>query len=523
MAMLKEVQIKISRFLNPKTGELILRSFKRPQESKTIGIVKKGRYGILEKEIEKALKEKPKTELSPYEKVIAAKKIMETSILKLSDDEKRKKLEAIEASSEWSAFYDYQAYPPREAFQENEELFLAVPYFKAGLFLRAEMSVGVGIKKISDGTSDTETPQEKYIKEEFDRLDLEKKLITLCLYRDLYGNAYLYKEWITDLNGKKYLKAITVLFPPRVRIRMDKEDPGKIIGYAYLPPIFVPGQFYQPVPMELTDCIHFRGETYDDLPYGYSKVRPLVRVLQARRDINIMEPLIYKNTIKPWLHYQFDGENLGETKIDAEINGMITQLSQAGPESDLVTSKRWTVNSFSAAQAKNDNTVKTLIEDQDNQIFGELKIPETYFKPKGTTDRMILKQDDNFSKEMKRIQHYFGWQLREELIVELLENKFGPPTTYKVPEIEWNDILEVNAFERNTDTRETFKSGIITKDEARKEMDLPPIEEATQGQQVPGAAAPSTDLDYLKNKLTLSSKKKQVIEDGEVRLTLEER
>lgn len=541
MVALKNFKKKLKRLLFPEPK----------LDISTVVSIERKKEGTLKVLKEITEKTKHSHSLSPYEEIQEFsskpefienyKRIQENS--SMTDEEKKLKLEEIGASSEWAAYYDLQAFPPRESFRDNEELFLNVPYLKSGLILRADMSVGVGIKDIKDEETEDETDQEKFIKREFDRLDIEKKLHKTSMYVDLFGNAYWYKEWYQDAyNGKKRMKTVSVLHPARVRIRLNKFNSLEKIGYAYLPPILVPGNYLQPEPITLTEMIQFKGEEYDDLPYGYSLLRALLTVLQARWDINVIEPIIYRHAAKPWIQFKLKSAGLSDAEIRQYMNDLETVLKASGPESDLITLDLWEASSFSGGQASNGNIVKSLTDDVDNQIFGVLKIPETYFKPKGTTDRMILKQDDNFSKEMKRRQNYFGWLIREELIVPMLEAEFGARVkvqtldgtekyNYEIPSIVWNDVLEINEFERNNDIRENLKVGILNVDEARKDMNLPEREQPQetlpvnldQGLNAPinvpqdqPVVMPSTPLPES------SVKRKEVLQEGNVRLTIEE-
>lgn len=497
----------------------------RRSDTKLARSISSKRYIEMDKEIKDRLTI-PKF-VSPYEIIQKAQLVMETASLSL--EEKKTKLDEIEATSEWSAYYDLQAFPPKESYEENESLFVMVPYFKAGMFLRAEMSVGVGIDDIKDPKSKEETPQERYVKEEFDRLDVEKILSKTCLHRDLYGNSYWYKEWdIEPTTGQRTLKHITVIQPKRVRIRLSREVGNKKIGYAYLPPILVPGTFPMPIALELSDIIQFKGEDYDEIPYGYSKVKAIRTILESRREVNILEPIIYKHYTKPWIHWKLTSEGLSDIQVSNYQSDMETAMKEAGPESDMITTDRWEASVMSGSQAKDGNLVKNLIEDIDNQIFGELKVPETYFKAKGSTDRMILRQDDNFMREMGRIQNYFSWIIKEELIKPLLENKFGSRVqneqgewSYQIPEIIWNSVLIDDKFKVNEDLRADLQAGIKTINEVRKEKGL---EELPSPPSVIQNTTPiPTQEQTAPTPMQEVSTKRHVIEDNDVKLVIEEK
>ena len=491
--------------------------------------------------------------------------------------EKENILKAIQAGSAWSAFFDLQAFPHLENFIDNEEFRDHVPYFKACLDLRAEMSVGVGFE-ITDKTTEETTPQEKFIRKEFDRLHIEEKLVRTQINRDLYGNAYWHLKWRTDpTTGKKTLEKIIVVYPPRMRIRLDKKAGNPIIGYAYQPTMFVPGTIPIPVPLETKAVINFWGDRYDDKPYGYSKVKGIKEVLQSRWDINILTPIFFKHYAKPWVHWKLNAEGLQPTQVSTYIDDMFEAMEDAGPDSDMVTSDRWEAITFSAGNQAKEPVIFT--EDMDNQLFGNMKVPETYFKAKGTTDRMILKQDDNFKREMLRIENQFNKQIVEELIKPLLYIKFGQqyseakgpesgetlidPVTkqpmqqknYEVPEIMWSEVFEESKEETANRVRADYVAGGITINEFRKETDRDPIEDDQMQELMPqqemmggmdnmgmapgnlGANPESIEPPELKvEKPTVdapkspkptvpkpSIKRREVVESGEMKITLEEK
>ena len=412
--------------------------------------------------------------------------------------ETRNILQSIQAPSVWSAYFDLQTYPHIEVYSDNEDYRDHVPYFKSCLDLRAEMSVGVGFE-IRDDTSEETSPQEEYIRSEFDRLDINTgKLIPTQVFRDLYGNGYWHLKWNKTQDGEKYVEKIINVFPKRIRVRLGRQKGSPIIGYAYMPAMFVIGQIPSPVPLDLKSVIHFKGDIYDDRPYGHSKVKGLEEILRARWDLNILLPIYFKHYAKPWIHWSYNSEGRVPKQIKNDINDMFGAIEEAGPDSDMITTNAWTATTFGAGAHQKDP--KTFIEDLDGQMFGALKVPETYFKPKGTTDRMILRQDDNFKREMGRIQGYFSKVLLEDLIKQLCQLKFGPqfktitdPTTgekteakqYEVPEVVWNELFEEEKKDKSERVRADFQSGIITINEARKETDRDPMEDDQLGELIP--------------------------------------
>jgi len=456
--------------------------------------------GKAERKFWKELNEKMpvhKKTITPFEEnskimnEIANKSIKEGwEFASLTEAEKFNKLKAINASSEWSAFYDLRAFPPKEDYTENEEFFENVPYFKDCIDLRAELSVGVGLE-IKDDKSNEQTSQEDYLNSEYKRHKIITKMVKAQKHADIYGNGYLYLDWLRNNKGKKIgLKRVLVLQPTRVRIRLTDDKEATIIGYAWIPPQLIIGSMPQPIPILKDEIIHFKGDDYDDSPYGYSKVFGIKKVLQSRWDINILLPILFKHYAKPWMHFSIKSEGLNETKLASYIDALSDLLEQTGPDSDLITSDRVSGNVFSGSQAM--KHPMELIEDLDNQLFGQMKVPETYFKAKGSTDRMILKQDDNFVKEMRRIQEQRKNEMTEGLNKPLLEANFGEHITYitdlstgktikqenyVIPEISWNEIFEEDKNQLYQRIGLIVDRGLVAPNEARKMLNLEAMSE----------------------------------------------
>ena len=284
----------------------------------------------------------------------------------------------------------------------------------------------------------------------------------------------------------------------------------------------------------MNDVIHFVGDDYDDTPYGYSKVWGIEEVLRARWDINILLPIFFKHYAKPWIHWKMERAGLTEKQIKARVDEMFSLMQEVGPDSDMITDDRWSPSAFSAGNLQ--QNPQLLIDDLDNQIFGQLKVPETYFKSKGMTDRMILKGDDNFTKEMKRIQNDFSWNL-SKLNKMLLEKRFGrreqikdPETgeskwSYEIPDVVWNAVFEEQITEKSNRTVNEFNAGLVMLNEARKALDKPPLEEdeiqemqqERFGGMVNEQQQPTTAPSPEKAELSIIE---EVVEDAEVKVVL---
>ena len=438
----------------------------------------------------RCLNESPFEEHSRFVTELAQKEIKDSfEYSSLSPEEKERKLKEIGASSAWGAYYDLKAFPPRENYNDNENFFENVPYLKECIDLRAQMSVGVGLE-LRDDQEDEETPQEIFLNNEYKRLKIPSKIHKGQIHDDLYGNSYTYLEWMYDKKGikKTGLKNVKTLQPTRIRIRLSPEEGNPVTGFVWAPPQLIIGQVPIPIPIPVDEMMHVQGDDYDDIPYGYSKIFGIKQALQARWDINVLLPILFRQYAKPWIHFKVDREGIDDNKIASIIDDMSTLLEQTGPDSDLITSNRIDSSVFSGNQAMKHPI--ELIDDVDNQIFGQLTVPETYFKAKGSTDRMILKQDDNFIRAMRQIQEKWATILTEKLNKPLLEAKFGSQfklkqvteldengievtktvkeEKYKIPEVKWKEIFEEDKNQLYERESRLFEKGLSPLNETRK-------------------------------------------------------
>jgi hypothetical protein len=273
----------------------------------------------------------------------------------------------------------------------------------------------------------------------------------------------------------------------------------KILFYIYLPPIIggtvlVPYPYEKPNPnliqnIALTyptpiiippeDIVHLKQQDWTEYPFGFSRLRSAMEAAQARLDFTILSPIIYKHYSKPIIHWKLDPVNLNNAQVLSRFQSFQADLETTEPTSDLLTTTRWSHEVITGV-SKGFSAAMDMIGDVDSQLFAALGVPETYFKPKGTSDRMLTEQDKIFVKEMRDRQEYFSEEIRHKIFYPALRAKFGYQSVDQIPivTIRWRKMIMTDDSIEIQNTIALLQAQIIDKNEARSRLSLPKTSEA---------------------------------------------
>lgn len=418
----------------------------------------------------------------------------------------------------WSMYFSLTAIKSPEDYAKNVDLVYNVPYLYASLLLKAQLGLGAGYRIMFGSSDDEMIPEERFIDNlHFKVLKINRsKLMKTGFHLYSYGNSY----WHLRRDSDGVPMKVTILQPERMKIFLDPMT-TKILFYIYLPPI-IGGTVLTPYPnlkdnpnlmhnMALTypipivirpeDIIHIKQNDFTEYPFGFSDVRPCMDPAQARLDINLLAPIIFKKYAKPFVHLKLrarGGEGfapLNTNQINTKINDMVDQITSMEPGSDLVTTDRWEVNVLSAPTGKQDLLV--LASDIDAQTFAVNGVPETYFKPKGSTDRMIAEQDKTFMGRLGGDRSLFVEAVEEKLIRQpiqimidkkkllavnkdekilddldkwLLDKGSFMAEDPRYPEIEWEEVIKQDETQEIANAVVLLQSGIISVERAAKKI-----------------------------------------------------
>ena len=331
----------------------------------------------------------------------------------------------------WALYFSLSSIKSPEDYATNMDLVWNIPYLYSSILLKAQLGLGCGMD-VNYGAESMEVIEEKMIRKYlFDKLKINnQKLIKTGFHLGAYGNAY----WALRKDLNELTDKITILQPERLKIFLDPMT-TKILFYIYLPPIIggttiasypsdgrynpnilsgVTLSYPTPIVMHPEDVMHFKKDDFTEYPFGFSDVKTCVDPATARLDINILAPILYKKYTKPMIHWKLNTEGLGPKHISDKKDEMITLLQNMEPGSDPVTTDRW--ESVIIAIGGGKQNILDLTSDVDTQIFAATGVPETYFKPKGSTDRMISEQDKTFIARAKIPQTTVAEEIEEKLI-----------------------------------------------------------------------------------------------------------
>lgn len=372
-----------------------------------------------------------------------------------------------------------------------------VSYILASISKRANLSLGARFDVVDDPLTDQDDRVVKFTQKLlFDKLNMNGRFLKkVSAHLDIYGNSYVHIRRDQDGIPNK----LTILQPERLKIFLDPMT-TKILFYIYLPPIIggtvlVPYPYDKPNPnliqnIALTyptpiiippeDLLHLKQQDWTEYPFGFSVLRACMEPAQARLDYTIISPIIYKHYSKPIVHWQFDPTGLNNNQVTTRMTSMKNQLEDMEPTSDLITTNKWASNVITGV-SKGFSSIFDMIADNDTQIFAALGVPETYFKPRGTTDRMIAEQDKIFIKEMKDRQEYFAEEVKKKIVYPAIAIKFGMPEE-DVPhvKIQWRKMIMTDESIEIQNTIAMLQSTIIDMNEARRRLSLPPTPQQAQ-------------------------------------------
>jgi hypothetical protein len=421
----------------------------------------------------------------------------------------------------WALYFSLSSIKSPEDYARNVDLVYNVPYLFASIQLKAQLGLGCGFD-VNYGAESDETAEEKLTKKFlFDKLKINtQKLVKTGFHLFSYGNSY----WAIrrDANGNP--DKITILQPERLKIFLDPMT-TRIMFYIYLPPIIggttiasypsdgkvnpniltgMTLSYPTPIVMHPEDVLHFKINDFTEYPFGFSDVKTCLDPATARLDVNILAPIIFKKYSKPMVHWALNTEGMGPKQVEDKKTEMVNMLENMEPGSDPVTTDRWKPTIISVTDKG--QAMFNLTGDMDTQIFAATGAPETYFKSKGSTDRMISEQDKTFLSRLKIPQEIVADQIEEKLIkpriyYELCKKQAAKKllgeadqlddflksfdswmaSEPKIPKVKWKEIFKQDETQLIANTVVLLNNGIIDKNRAAAKLGI--ITPSDQGKQ----------------------------------------
>jgi len=407
----------------------------------------------------------------------------------------------------WALYFSLSSIKSPEDYARNVDLVYNIPYLWSSILLKAQLSLGCNFD-VNYGAESMEVPEEKLLRKYLHKkLKINtQKLVKTGFHLHTYGNAY----WALRRDQNGLVDKITILQPERIKIFLDPMT-TKILFYIYLPPViggttiasypsdgkFNPNilsgvtlSYPTPIVMHPEDICHFKINDFTEYPFGFSDVKVCVDPATARLDVNILSPILFKKYTKPMIHWKLTTEGISPKQVKLKQQEMESVLEDMEPGSDPITTDRWNATVISVNQSKDE--IGTLAADMDTQIFAATGVPETYFKPRGSSDRMISEQDKTFIARMKVPQAIVAEQIEEKIIapriyyeinkkkamkrmvngIDVVEDILETYDSWladepKIPEIEWNNIFKQDETQTISNAIALLNAGIIDTDRAK--------------------------------------------------------
>jgi len=407
----------------------------------------------------------------------------------------------------WALYFSLSSIKSPEDYARNVDLVYNVPYLFSSILLKAQLSLGCGFD-VNYGAESMEVPEEKLLRRYlFDKVKINtQKLIKTGFHLHTYGNAY----WALRRDKNNLVDKITILQPERIKIFLDPMT-TKILFYIYLPPIIggttiasypsdgkvnpniltgVTLSYPTPIVMHPEDVCHFKINDFTEYPFGFSDVKACIDPATARLDVNILSPILFKKYTKPMIHWQLTTEGIGPKQVREKQEEMESILEDMEPGSDPITTDRWNATVISVNQSKDE--INTLASDMDTQIFAATGVPETYFKSRGSTDRMISEQDKTFLARMKVPQSLVAEQIEDKLIKPRIYHEFNQKQEVKdymngedpvekvlkdfdswladepkLPKVEWSNVFKQDETQTISNAIALLNAQIIDVDRAK--------------------------------------------------------
>ena len=367
--------------------------------------------------------------------------------------------EVNEGVRQTSVTVDYSTvnYSKLETIYKTEQLI-----FQA-VNIISTFAVSKGYDYVVSENSEEEISMKDIIVDFDNKVGLPKLITDIVRHLHIYGNAYL--EIVYSKSDEKKVVGLALIDPKTIAFKkkgtgeIDLDESGNIKGYVQT----VNAKKIDLMPEQV---IHFRINTIADSLTGTGIIEPLVKIIEAKRNIEAgLSEAIYRHGF-PQFHVK-----LGDT--DHQPTGeQVTEESEKykriNSKSEFVTPYYYDIKVLEAPSIKGgESYLKYFID----QIVAGTGVPQTILLGTGENSNRATSftQQQNFFLYIAGVQMLIGETLQNKLFTKLLSANYCPV------------YMSFNSLQTKTDLelaeeREIYlKNGVLTPDEVRQEMGLEPI------------------------------------------------
>ena len=315
---------------------------------------------------------------------------------------------------------------------------------------------------------------------------LPKLLTDIVRHLHIYGNAYL--EIVYSRTDNKKVVGLALIDPKTITFKkkgtgeIDLDESGNIKGYI---------QTVNAKKIELNpnQIIHFRINTIADSLTGTGIIEPLVKIIEAKRNIEIgLAEAVYRHGF-PQFHVK-----LGD-KEHQPTNEQVTEESEKykriNSKSEFVTPYYYEIKVLEAPALKGgESYLKYFID----QIVAGTGVPQTILLGSGefSNRSSSMSQQENFFLYIAGIQSLVAETLQKELFTKIVLLDECPVYMF------FNSLQTKSDLELAHEREIYLRYNVLTPDEVRQEMGLEPLSTPPTDEQSQSDA--SGDFSFLNDK-----------------------
>lgn len=407
----------------------------------------------------------------------------------MSEDQKNKSLmilsEVNEGVRQTSITVDYSTinYAKLESIYKTDQLI-----FQA-INIISSFAVSKGYEYVvSENTEDQLEMRDKIIS--FDnKVGLAKLLTDIVRHLHIYGNAYLEVVYSKTDDKKVVDLALidpkTITFKKRGTGEIDFDESGNIKGYI---------QTVNAKKIELTpdQIIHFRINTIADSLTGTGIIEPLVKIIEAKRNIETgLAEAVYRHGF-PQFHVK-----LGDTDHQPtaeQVTEESEKYKRINSKSEFVTPYYYDIKVLESPALKGgESYLKYFID----QIVAGTGVPKTILLGSGENSNRATSftQQQNFFLYISGVQMLIGETIQKILFTKLLQVENCPIS------MSFNSLQTKTDLELAQEREIYIQNNVLTPDEVRQEMGLEPLSQTPNDEQPNSASSGDFSYsDFLKDK-----------------------
>jgi HK97 family phage portal protein len=370
--------------------------------------------------------------------------------------------EVNEGVRQTSVTVDYSTvnYSKLETIYKTEQLI-----FQA-VNIISTFAVSKGYDYVVSDNSEEEIDMKEIILSFDNKVGLPKMITDIVRHLHIYGNAYL--EIIYSKTDNKKVVGLALIDPKTITFKkkgtgeIDLDESGNIKGY-------VQTVNAKKIDLEPEQVIHFRINTIADSLTGTGIIEPLVKIIEAKRNIEAgLSEAIYRHGF-PQFHVK-----LGDTEhqpTGEQVTEESEKYKRINSKSEFVTPYYYDIKVLESPSIKGgESYLKYFID----QIVAGTGVPQTILLGTGENSNRAssFTQQQNFFLYISAVQTLISEILSKDLFTKIL-------TVDECPVYMNFNSLETKSDLELAQEREIYlRNGVLTPDEVRQEMGLEPISQS---------------------------------------------